>query len=345
MEAVRAVIRHKGHIGAKGISLLVIPLLLFTLILPTPAVKSTNTPISPMAYRDMLGVGINVNWVLFKKVIQAYTPTVPLAFKEIGFSHVRIRADEDTDINLLKKVVDDSIRSGLIPIIAFAGSSLKEDPTQENEEKAALWWKKVAETFQGYPYLLSHDLMIEPAKNINDHIDILNKFYTDSIHYIRAVDPYRIVFVSPPFTSSIYHVDDLKVPWDGYTMLQWHFFAGGPSPKNSAKKWTVGTAEEKENIWHYIDSARQWTAKTGIPSWVGAWMPGNYNHGDNISIPQQVAFSRFMSCSLLHARIPFAINAGHQFYDYTTHQWRQDRYIVLMAVLYPCIGRGPILFR
>jgi len=339
------VIEHKGHIGAKVISLFVITIFLFTIIMPTPQVNSANTPISPTSYRDMLGVGINVNWVLFKKIIGAYTPTVPLAFKQIGFSHVRIRADEDTDISLLKKVVDDSLKAGLVPIIAFAGSNIKEKPTQENEEKSARWWKKVGEAFQGYPYTLSYDLMIEPGKNINDHIDILNKFYTDSLHYIRAVDPYRIVFVSPPFTSSIYHVDDLKVPWDSYTMLQWHFFAGGPSLKNPAKKWTVGTKEEKGNIWHYIDTARQWTRKTGIPSWVGAWMPGNYNKGNTFSIPQQIAFAHFMSCSLLYARIPFAINAGQHFYDYKTYTWRNDRYTVLMTILYPCIGRGKMLFR
>ena len=313
---------------------------------PTAIAQQTiYNPISPQRYIHMLGIGINVNWVLFNKVMQAYTPSVPIYFHQIGFSHVRIRANIHTDMAKLKQVVDDSLKAGLIPIIAFSASELKEHPSPTTVSQAVQWWTSVATTFKGYPYTLAYDLIIEPSGNINNHIDTLNSFYTQTIRAIRNIDPYRLIFVSPPFTSSPFHLKDLDVPWDPYTMAQWHFFAAGPSTKNPAKKWTIGTQEEKDNIWRYITAAKQWSNKTHIYTWVGAWMPGNYNHGDNISIGAQMSFASYMSCSLLFARIPFAINAGTKFFDYTTYTWRPDRYPVLMSVLYPCPRGGPILAR
>jgi hypothetical protein len=67
--------------------------------------------------------------------------------------------------------------------------------------------------------------------------------------------------------------------------------------------------------------ALDWEQKTGIPTWVGAWMPGNYNKGNEYTIPEQVIFSTFMVRELEKAKIPWAVNAVHHFYDDELKTW------------------------
>ena len=37
------------------------------------------------------------------------------------------------------------------------------------------------------------------------------------------------------------------------------------------------TPKEMQNIRDIINLGVEWQERTGIPTWVGAWMPGNYN--------------------------------------------------------------------
>ena len=64
-----------------------------------------------------------------------------------------------------------------------------------------------------------------------------------------------------------------------------------------------------------------WQKETDIPTWVGAWMPGNYNEGNTYTVQEQVAFSAFMTEALTQANIPFAIKSDTKFYDRETNQW------------------------
>lgn len=65
----------------------------------------------------------------------------------------------------------------------------------------------------------------------------------------------------------------------------------------------------------------EWQKKTGIPTWVGAWMAGNYNDGDDYSVKEQVIFAHFMVSELKKAGIPFAVNADTHFYDRENKTW------------------------
>ena len=84
----------------------------------TPQTKATENKnwISPSEYQKMLGVGIDVDWAVFNKISQYYNNKVPQDFKKRGFSHIRIRVNEKTDLDFLEKVIDDSLEAGLIPI-------------------------------------------------------------------------------------------------------------------------------------------------------------------------------------------------------------------------------------
>ena len=107
-------------------------------------------------------------------------------------------------------------------------------------------------------------------------------------------------------------------------MAEWHFYASGPSKTNDRKLWTTGTAYEQEKITEKINLALEWQKSTGIPTWVGAWMAGNYNDGNDYSIEEQVDFARLMTEALTGANIPFAVNSDTKFYDRETNQWIEE---------------------
>jgi hypothetical protein len=306
--------------------------------------SNTVSPITPEEYQRMLGTGMDVSWMQFKKDMETYNPQVPANFRKKGFSHVRIRINEESPdqafINRLKDVVNDCSSSNLIPIISFSAESFKENPTEANMEKVVHLWTTIAKAFKGYPYALSYDIIIEVGDNLNKKPDLLNECYEQTVSAIRKINPYRIIFISPINRSNPYDLGLLKIPKsaNGYLMVEWHFYAAGPSKTNPDKLWTSGTPAEKKLITDRIQAALAYQKKTGLYSWVGAWMPGNYNHGNNYTISEQVKFATFMSCALREAHIPYAINADTKFYNNTTNSWIKEMLPVVNAVLNPDCG-------
>ena len=294
-------------------------------------------PISPAEYQKMMGIGIDVDWQNYKG-LNFYR--IAKDFRERGFNLVRIRVkDYNYSANYLdhlQEIVDASLEAGLIPVIAFNAEEFKQNPNNQTLKDTVKMWKLISHKFKGYPYTLSYDLIIEPSQGLDKKPNMLNEFYSKAISQIREIDKYRIIFIAPNHFSSPDYLGILKIPNDKYLMVEWHFYAAGPSKTNPSKKWTTGTPEEKRLITEKIDEALKWQNKTGVLTWVGAWMPGNYNHGDDYTIPEQVSFARFMSCQLRKAGIPFAINAGKQFYNYTNYSWISYRAPVLNVILKPC---------
>ena len=110
--------------------------------------------------------------------------------------------------------------------------------------------------------------MTDALKNQPDRLNVI---YERLVSVVRASNPERIVIISPRLA----YLRDLVIPSaaNGYLMAEWHFYASGPSKENQRKLWTSGTAEERALIQEKIDLALQWQKETGIPTWVGAWMP------------------------------------------------------------------------
>lgn len=106
-------------------------------------------------------------------------------------------------------------------------------------------------------------------------------------------------------------------------MAEWHFYAAGPNPDiNSKKYWKNGKSVlERQNVLGPIETAYNWSLSTGYKTWVGAWMPGNYNKGHNFTIPEQVRFGSFLVKSLDAKNIPWSVNAGKKFFDYENNEW------------------------
>lgn len=155
---------------------------------------------------------------------------------------------------------------------------------------------------------------------------MLNRMIEQCVAAIRETNPDRIIMMSPRLRSDPAYLSELKIPsaGNGYLMAEWHFYAAGPSRTNEKKLWTVGTEQEKKRIEDKIKSALDWQMQTGIPTWVGAWMPGNYNDGNDYSLEEQMVFAGFMCDSLEHAGIPFAVNSDTKFYDREKQEWIEE---------------------
>lgn len=115
-------------------------------------------------------------------------------------------------------------------------------------------------------------------------------------------------------------------------IIEWHFYAAGPSKINDRKIWTTGTEQERSLTDEKICLALQWQKETGIPTWVGAWMPGNYNDWDDYTINEQITFAGYITRQLTNAGIPFAVNSDTKFSDRKTNQW-----IAQMKPVFACI--------
>jgi len=320
---------------------------------------STTEAIAPYTYQKMLKVGMDVDWCKTKEGrFYAHKShqegvNVPLLFKQRGLSHVRIRIKDSifsdpTLLQEIKDMVDDSVKAGITPIIAYQAHEFKDDPTSDEVLNGVVeWWKKVATTFKDYPYTIGYDLIIETTKEVKKHNDRLNLLYDRVTKAIRKIDPKRIVIVAPNKISNPYELPKLTVPIPtDYMMVEWHFYAAGPKKHNPKKQWTTGTQREKKLITDKVDFAYNWSKEQSIPTWVGAWMANNYNEvnqnnklpdgapaGGEYSIEEQKVFARFMRESLVSRGIPYAVNSDTKFFNRKTNQWYGSMSGVLDVIL------------
>ena len=290
------------------------------------AMERGKEPISPEQYQKMLGKGMDVDWAKTAAGKRNYSQEAVVNFKKANISHVRIRVKDQVSEKLfetLDEQIDDCIRHDLIPVLAYQANEFKNSVSDESMEDAVSWWRDVAAHYKDYSYLLSFDLLIECSDALNKQPQKLNEYIEQATSAVRATNPQRIIMMSPRVRSDAAYLDDLEIPTqaNGYLMAEWHFYASGPSKENERKLWTTGTEKEKQLIREKIDLALRWQEKTGIPTWVGAWMAGNYNDGDDYTIEEQVKFAHYMVTKLEAAGIPFAVNSDTKFYDREENRW------------------------
>ncbi len=293
--------------------------------------------IAPWDYQGMLGKGMDVDWSKTAKGRTFYNERAAADFAAAGVSHVRLRVTDAADEALLSGLdqqIADCLENGIIPIIAYQADDFKNDPSDKNIRKVVKWWRTVAERYQDLSPLLAFDLLIEASDAVNKQPELLNDLYEQVVSAIRESNPTRILILSPRLRSDAAYLHELKIPsqHNGYLMAEWHFYASGPSKSNDRKLWTTGTEEERALVTEKINLALAWQRDTGIPTWVGAWMAGNYNDGNDYPVEEQVAFARYMTDSLTGAGIPFAVNSDSHFYDRETNRWIKD-----MQPVFRCI--------
>ena len=292
-------------------------------------------------YQRMLGVGINVDWIKYSRVNHYYFHwrslgiRVPRYFREAGFTNVRIRVGSDVTTNQtaliqLGVIVNDTLETGLLPVVTYTARDLRDNPESiQAQEHFLKWWLTVAEYFRDYPYTLSYDLLIESSGKIKDHPEILNKIYHEVITEIRSIDPYRIIIVTPPGRSSPFRLNELDITNDGYVMAEWHIYAGGPR----------GCSYNTTYIEESIQAALQWSRKTGIPTWMGAWRPNDYPKpsGKNpkalCPLSLEENFTRTMVSYLTEANIPYDINSDTKFFNIENLTWYTAQRDILQIIV------------
>ena len=285
----------------------------------------------PEAFVADLGKGFDVTWSEFTKYMNLYSEQAVIDFAEAGFKNVRIRMGEGNPdaefMSRLKMQVDHCLKHGIYPILAYQGKFLEEEAATDAEAREHLvsWWRNMAEYFKDYPDELTFNILIEISGTYKDNFTAMNSFYVDVLKAIRETNPHRIVIFPPVKISDPEQLENLVIPGetDLYTMAEWHFYAAGPNTTIGNKKyWNDGSTQaERDNINEPIQIALNWMQKTGYKTWVGAWMAGNYNKGNDFTIPQQVGFASYMTRQLDEAQIPWSINAGNKYYDYENQKW------------------------
>lgn len=282
--------------------------------------------IVPWEYVKLLGKGLDVDWSKTPQGKKFYNEKTVKDFKAAGVSHVRIRISDNATEDLLlglDKQINHCLNNNVIPIIAYQGDEFKNEPSEKNIEKIVQWWKIVAERYKDYSSLLAFDLIIEPSDSINNQPEKLNEVYDRVVTEIRKTNKTRIIIIAPRMRSDADYLKELKIPSNSnnYLIAEWHFYASGPSKTNLRKLWTTGDTNEKKLIDDKINTALKWQKETGIPTWVGAWMPSNYNDGDNYSIDEQVEFAKYIVQQLDNNKIPFAVNSDTKFYNRESNTW------------------------
>lgn len=288
--------------------------------------QSQDEAITPAQYQSMLGHGMDVDWSKTSEGRANYQPQTVIDFVEAGIKHVRIRVKDDLTPDVLASLdrqIDDCLSHGLIPVLAYQADAFKNDPSERNLEHVVAWWSTIAARYQDKSHALSFDLLIECTDALNQQPDRLNEMIERVTAAIRQTNPDRIIMMSPRLRSNPAYLSELQVPSqaNGYLMAEWHFYAAGPSKTNEKKLWTTGTAAEKQLVLDQIQMALDWQTQTGIPTWVGAWMTGNYNDGDDYTLSEQMTFAAFLCDNLDATGIPFAVNSDTKFYDRQSGQW------------------------
>lgn len=277
--------------------------------------------------QSRLGRGFDVQWAEFPKKTAEYGVDEVEAMRSRGFSTARIRTALAADaalFDILDRCIADCLSHGIIPVIAYNALAYEENPDEKTLAESVAWWRSVAIHYKDADEHVLFNLNIEWSDAAGKDQQCIDRFNKEVTAAIRETNPTRILIYSPARLSDPEYLDDLAIPAEAgsWFMVEWHLYAAGPSKDPSSKKyWTVGTDEEKKAVTDKIHAGVEWQKRTGIPTWVGAWMPGNYNKGDDYTVEEQCVFAQFMIESLEKENIPWAVNSLDKFYDIYNNCW------------------------
>jgi len=286
----------------------------------TSKVTSSN---AQQFVNQMGAVGMDVDWAMSAaRGIDNYRSNFPKMLKDAGVTHVRIRTmttkPDAAFLAHLKRVVQDSLEAGLVPIIAYQADAYKNNPNPTKLAIAKEYWKQVSNTFSGFGNQIAFDLIIEPTDALNKNSVDLNQYLKTIKSTVRAISPNRIVFLTSRIRSNPEYLNELDKSLynsDPNVAVQFHGYASGPSKTNLSKLWTTGTPEEQKIFEDYIKPAVDFRTQNNVPIWFGAIMFGNYNEGNNYDIDQQIVFAKYVNTKLRQLNIPYAINSDRIFID------------------------------
>ena len=256
-----------------------------------------------------------------------YTPALGDIMQNADFTAVSIRIDmkmfqassgpapdytlSPEFMNDLQFVVDDTLRRGLIALIAPKGL---EDGTQASLDLQVAWWRQIADHFKDYSHRLLFRLLNEPlTQNFPNGIADIQPLYQALVNAVRPTNPTRYVVIYAQRASStgpgatdfnIMTIPTNSAPY----LMDFHAISGTPTADNQSK--LIGL----------IKQAWQFREATWVPVWSGAWEIGSWPEGWDLDMTRRVAneFGR-RQCSIPAIYLMF--NGG----DTSIYDVSQDR--------------------
>jgi hypothetical protein len=262
--------------------------------------------------------------------------------------------------------VDDSLAANMSVIIAYKGW-VNATTNGEATNEIVDWWREAAQHYANHSYRLAFNVFIEigglmchfvkpkppscPVEDVALSADALNPLYERIVAAVQEVTPGRIVIMPPPGKlNRPSNLPDLKVPskCGSYCMAEWHVAAAGPCSAASddcpsgkfGLQWhgTDGTQAERKALADAVKPATEWSRGAGgLPVWVGAFMPGPWNHPErgDMSIAAQASYAHAYTCELERQGIPWAVLTAGAFIDETTSsgKWLSNNKPIRNAIL------------
>ena len=99
--------------------------------------------------------------------------------------------------------------------------------------------------------------------------------------------------------------------------------APGPQKEQQTLKIAAffsGRKADRAKVDGIFELAAAWSASSGVPSWVGAWMPYDNTDGD-LSQAEVGAFACYFSFVARKHGVPWSLNDLSKYYDVAAREW------------------------
>ena len=154
-----------------------------------------------------------------------------------------------------------------------------------------------------------------------------NQWTSDVVKAIRrtgAKNRHRILILASPkktgkgldlIEKSIYKNDE-------YMMVEYHIYASGPNKKDGSPKYWKGNGvkEGRANVRAAIEEGTDFTNRTNLLTYFGAWMPAD-NGGGKLKESEVKSFARYLVEVLKEEGIPWSLNVLDRYYDTKKSEW------------------------
>jgi hypothetical protein len=198
------------------------------------------------------------------------------------------------------------------------------------------WWTAVANQLKDKDYRLSFNLFTELGvdickKECGDSLRVdtvkYNEWTSKVVKAIRATkgnNAKRILILGSPGKTAkdLDDIDEKIYKKDKYLMAEWHIYASGPNKEGGSMKYWKGNGEGvgHKNVKAAIEHATKFTAKRGLLTYLGAWMPTDNKKG-SLNEEEVINFAEYFARSLKEAKIPWSLNVLDRYYDTKKSEW------------------------
>ncbi|WP_211830355.1 cellulase family glycosylhydrolase [Kistimonas asteriae] len=327
----------------------------------TNSLYGQDKPIPALSYQQMIGTGFATSWFKTEPPETSELPDSHLIqtmidLRKAGFSNLRLRARADiygfadviTDtgteptqhldkatmerfLTELERVITIANNHGITPILSWIHHEAESRASAQDCENYVAWWSAVARHFRDFPQTLGFNLMteigIQGFGGLRVDPSLSNEWMRQAITAIRSTGDNNatrnLILTSPLKTEKGLKKLESDLFSRAHILAEWHRYASGPNQQGGSKDWHGdGSPEERRILLDAVSTARHFQQSTGIPTWLGAWMPWD---NANASLDQQEidAFATFFTTTLASHQIPWSMNELNAVYSIKDNQWRK----------------------